>query len=133
MATKKILVVEDEKILIHTYERYFKINGYEIEIARDGEEALEKLSGNAPKPDIILLDLIMPKLNGFEVLKSIKEDTALKDIPVVCLTNLSAKHDGDLALSLGADQYLIKSQFDPQEIVNKVKEILDKRASTEKI
>ncbi|OGF62276.1 hypothetical protein A2926_04270 [Candidatus Giovannonibacteria bacterium RIFCSPLOWO2_01_FULL_44_40] len=120
----KIFLVEDDPLMIRMYEKAFKLSGYEIEMAFDGEEAIAKLKTMDPRPTLVLLDIMMPKLSGFEVLKHIKQDPKLKAIPVVALTNLAGKEDAEKALGLGAVLYLVKSQYDPKQIVDKVKEIL---------
>ena len=119
----KIFLVEDDPLMIRMYEKAFKLSGYEIEMAFDGEEAIAKLKTMDPRPTLVL-DIMMPKLSGFEVLKHIKQDPKLKAIPVVALTNLAGKEDAEKALGLGAVLYLVKSQYDPKQIVDKVKEIL---------
>jgi len=121
---EKIFLVEDDPLMIRMYEKAFKLSGYEIEMAFDGEEALAKLQTMKPKPTLILLDIMMPKLSGFDVLRNIKQNADLKSIPVVALTNLAGKEDAEKALELGAVLYLVKSQYDPKQVVDKVKEIL---------
>lgn len=120
----KIFLVEDDPLMIRMYEKAFKLSGYEVEMAFDGEEAIAKLQTAKPKPTLILLDIMMPKLSGFDVLRNIKQNADLKSIPVVALTNLAGKEDAEKALGLGAVLYLVKSQYDPKQVVDKVKEIL---------
>lgn len=115
---------EDDPLMGRMYERAFRASGYTLEMAQDGEEALAKLKKMDPPPTIIILDVMMPKLNGFDVLRQVKQDEKLKRVPVVMLTNLAGQTDADKALNLGAVLYLIKSQYDPKEVVNKVKEII---------
>lgn len=93
-------------------------------IALDGEKGLKLALSK--EPDLILLDLILPGINGFEVLKVLKKDEAAKKIPVILLTNLSQKEDIEQGLALGADDYLIKTNFMPSEIVEKVRKFLGK-------
>lgn len=107
------------------YERAFRLGGHELTMAHDGEEALTMLQTADEKPSVILLDVMMPKMNGFDLLRKIKEDGKLKTIPVIMLTNLAGDEDAQKALSLGAILYLVKSQYDPKQIVAKVKEIID--------
>src|SRR3989338_6119229 len=120
----KIFLMEDDPLMIRMYEKAFKLSGYEVETAFDGEEGLTKLKAAEPKPTLILLDIMMPKLSGFDVLKEIKKSQELKNIPVIALTNLAGQADAEKALELGAVLYLVKSQYDPQEVVNKIKEVI---------
>ena len=117
-------MAEDDPLMSRMYERAFRANDYTVEMAYDGEEALSKLEKMETVPTIILLDVMMPKKNGFEVLRQIKQDEKLKNIPVVMLTNLAGPDDAEKALNLGAVLYLVKSQYNPKEIVDKIKEII---------
>ncbi|MEK7581901.1 MAG: response regulator [Patescibacteria group bacterium] len=121
----KIFMAEDDPLMGRMYERAFRASGYELEIALDGEEAISKLEKMESAPTIMLLDVMMPKINGFDVLRKVKQNEKLKSVPVVMLTNLAGQADAEKALSLGAVLYLVKSQYDPKEILNKVKEIID--------
>ena len=96
--------------------------GYEIVAAVDGEEGIKKTKEK--KPDLILLDLILPGIDGFGVLSKIKEDPALSQIPVIILSNLGQKEDIEKGLQLGAVDYLIKAHFTPGEIIEKIKKFL---------
>jgi DNA-binding response OmpR family regulator len=125
---KTFLAVEDDELIRHLYERSFRVAGQEIEIAKDGEEALEKLSKMEVKPSVILLDIMMPKMNGFDVLEAIKKDDTLKDIPVIMLTNLGSEEDREKGLALGALDYLVKSDYNPSQVVEKVIELTEKNA-----
>lgn len=116
---KKIFIIEDEQSLREILMMRLKDAGFEIETAIDGAEALEKLK--TITPDIILLDIILPKVNGFEVLEKIKEDIRIKDIPVIVLSNLGQDTDIKRALDLGAADYFIKAQHSLLEIVELVK------------
>ena len=124
MAGILILIVEDDPLMARMYEKAFKLNGYEVQMAFDGEDGLNKLRAADPKPTIVLLDIMMPKVSGFEVLKTVKQDAVLKGIPIIALTNLAGKEDAEKALELGAVAYLVKSQYDPKQVVDKVKEIV---------
>lgn len=119
---KKILFVEDEPHLQKAVGEVLKQEGFEIFAALDGEEGL-KLA-RKEKPDLILLDLILPKKDGFEVLKELKTDKELKDISVIILTNLEGTGDVEKALNLGATTYLVKANYELEDIVAKVKEFL---------
>jgi len=106
------------------YERAFKASGHEITMAGDGEEALTTLQKGDTKPDVILLDVMMPKMSGFDVLRKVKEDANLKSIPVILLTNLAGQADAEKGLELGAVLYLVKSEYNPKQVVDKVDEII---------
>ena len=118
----KILVVEDETFLVKIYNVKLKKEGYDVTIATDGEQAV-KLAEET-KPDLILLDLILPKLNGFEALEQIKAIPALKKTPVVVLSNLGQDDDIKRAKSLGAVDYLIKANFSIQDVVQKIRDVV---------
>ena len=121
----KIFIAEDDLAIRRMYEFGFKLFGYEVESASDGEKALETIEAMEPLPVAILLDIMMPKLSGFEVLQQLKANDKFKNIPVVVLTNLSGRDDIEKALELGAELCLVKSQYDPKEVVEKVKEVID--------
>lgn len=129
----KIFMSEDDPLMGRMYERAFKTSGYELETASDGEIALNKLKTMDSAPTVIMLDVMMPKMNGFDVLKAIKQEEKLKSIPVIMLTNLAGEADAEKALSLGAVLYLVKSQYDPKQIVDKVKEIISASSRTSDI
>ena len=120
---KTLLIIEDNQSVTDLYETAFKLNEYKVERAASGDEALRMLKSGAPKPDVILLDIMMSNMNGFEFLSKLKQDAELKQIPVVILTNLAQQHDVDRGLELGAMLYLVKSQYDPQEIVDRVSSV----------
>ena len=119
---KKILFVEDESALQKTFGERLSPEGYEVISALDGEIGLRL--AKTKKPDLILLDLILPKVNGFEVLKELKEEKETKDIPVIVLTNLEGIGDVDKAIELGATTYLVKAQYSLEELVEKIKKVL---------
>ncbi len=106
------------------YERAFRLGGHDLTIAGDGEEALAVLQKLESAPQIILLDVMMPKLSGFDVLRKIKADEKLKNVPVILLTNLAGEQDAQKGLELGAVMYLVKSQYNPKQVVTKVEEII---------
>jgi len=118
----KILLAEDELFLSRTYENKLSLEGYDIQLAHDGEEAIRQILES--KPDLILLDLIMPKKNGFEVLEVIKKDELTKHIPVIITSNLGQDSDIEKAMNLGATDYIIKSNISLKDLVMKVKEHL---------
>lgn len=115
---KKILLVEDEEIIIDLLQRKLTKEGYEVSVARDGEDGLEKMK--EVKPDLILLDIIMPKMGGFEVMEEMAKDKELKDIIVIVISNSGQPVELDKAQKLGAKDWLIKTEFDPQEVIDKV-------------
>jgi len=119
---KKILFIEDESALQKTFGEILRQEGYEMISALDGETGLRL--AKSEKPDLILLDLILPKMPGFDVLKKIKEDNETKDIPVIVLTNLEDIKDVDRAIELGATTYLVKAKYSLEEIVEKIKNAL---------
>lgn len=118
----KILVVEDERSLQKALCDTLTSSGYETLSALDGEEAISMVAKE--KPNLILLDLILPKKDGFEVLKEIKSNTDFKDVPVIVLTNLEGSADVERALALGATTYLVKANYELSDIVEKIKKIL---------
>lgn len=120
----KILLIEDEEMLANMYEVKFKNEGFELEKALDGAEGLEK--AKSIKPDFILLDIIMPKMDGFSVLKALKEDQVTKDIPVMLLTNLGQDEDIEKGKELGSVGYLVKANITPSEVVAEVKKKIGK-------
>ena len=122
---KKILFVEDEAALQKTLGEILRREGYEVVSALDGESGF-KLA-EAQQPDLILLDLVLPKLNGFEVLQKLKEDPATKKIPVIILTNLERMEDIEKALELGATTYLVKVNYSLNEVLEKIRNTLDKK------
>jgi DNA-binding response OmpR family regulator len=116
------LLVEDDVFLSNIYQKKFEMEGFKISTADNGEKGLA--DAKRKKPDIILLDVLLPKLDGFAVLEKLKEDPATKEIPVILLTNLGQKDDVEKGLESGAADYLIKAHFKPSEVVDKVKKIL---------
>lgn len=118
----KILIIEDDPLMSRMYQKIFSFENYEVEMAHDGVEGLEK--ARTIKPTLILLDIMMPKMNGLQVLAKLKTDPDTKSIPVVMLTNLAGTSDAESALTHGAVKYIIKSEFEPKQVANMVKEIL---------
>ncbi len=121
----KILVVEDDKFLRELITQKLSREGYDVYEGVDGEDGVKKAKES--KPDIILLDLILPGIDGFEVLAKIKEDSDLVNIPVVILSNLGQRDDVERGLKLGAVDFLIKAHFTPGEIIEKVQKILGEK------
>jgi DNA-binding response OmpR family regulator len=118
----KILIVEDDNFLIKAYQIKFERSGFNVIIAMDGDEGLK--IAKKEKPAVIVLDLMLPKMNGFEFLKKIKSDEDMKSIPVVALSNLGQKSDQEKALSLGAAEYFIKTEHTLEEIIEKISKYL---------
>jgi len=122
MPGKKIVLADDEKFIAKAYAEGLSRAGFEVSSAADGTKALELVQ--SIMPDLVLLDLIMPGMTGFEVLKKIKSDANLKKIPVMILSNLSQETDKDEATKLGAQDFIIKSDSSLAEVVDKVKNFL---------
>jgi len=119
---KTILFVEDESVLQKTFGEVLEQEGYEMISALDGEIGLRL--AKEKKPDLILLDLVLPKLNGFDVLRELKKDDETKDIPVIVLTNLEGIAEVNEALELGATTYLVKANYTLKEVVEKIKKAI---------
>ncbi len=120
---KKILIVEDDVFIRDIYQVKFSQEGFAVTTAENGIEALKKL--NEQIPDIILLDIIMPLMDGIAVLKDVKANELWKKIPIIMLTNISEKEKIEGASELGVNDYLIKSHFTPSEVVSKVYTLLN--------
>ena len=118
----KILIVEDDPLISRMYEKIFSFEKYQVMLANDGSSGIRK--AKSFKPALILLDVMMPKMNGLDALKKLKDAELTKKIPVVMLTNLSGQKDAETALSMGAVKYIIKSEYDPKQVSDIVKEIL---------
>ncbi|OIO20559.1 MAG: response regulator [Candidatus Magasanikbacteria bacterium CG_4_10_14_0_8_um_filter_32_14] len=117
-----VLLIEDDNFLGNIYKTKFEMEKFKVIVATDGLEGLEMVKKK--KPDIILLDILMPKMDGFEVLSNLKKDKNLVKIPVILLTNLGQKDDVEKGLKLGAVDYLIKAHYKPSETVAKIKSVL---------
>lgn len=119
----KILLVDDDPLLVRMYQTKFELDGNEVATCGDGEEAIKKLKDFTP--DMVLLDIMMPKKDGLATLKEIKDNPNTKKLPVIMLTNVnSSEADSQKGLELGAVAYLVKADYTPTEVVQKVKEIL---------
>lgn len=123
MENKKILIIEDDANLRNVLEEFFEAEKMLVKTASDGESGLKSLRDFLP--DVVLLDIILPKKDGYEIIKEIKNDEKIKDIPVILLTNLGGLNDIEKALALGATTYLVKGDYQVKEIVEKVKEVLE--------
>lgn len=121
----KILIVEDDLFLLGMYATKFELEKLRVFTAEDGEKGFKIAEKEVP--DIILLDIMLPGIDGFEVLKKLQADDKLKGIPVVLLTNLSQKNEVEKGLEMGAVDYLIKAHFMPSEVVDKIKKLVDNK------
>jgi len=128
-----LFLAEDDPLMSRMYERAFRASGFDLKMTFDGEEAINTLKVIDPKPIVAVLDVMMPKQSGFDVLRFMKTDEKLKNIPVVLLTNLAGESDAQKGLELGAVAYLIKSKYSPKEIVDKIKEIASGYSRKEEI
>lgn len=122
VSMKTILFIEDEPDLQKTLEKVLADEGFKVISALDGETGLN--IARAQKPDLILLDLVLPKANGFEILEKIKQDQETKNIPIIVLTNLEAMDNIEKAIRLGATTYLVKANYSLKEVIEKVKKAI---------
>jgi len=121
---KKILLIEDDKFLGKIINKKLLKEGYTVIRATDGEQGVLKVEEQ--NPDLILLDIVLPEMNGFEVLAKLKSSPALAKIPVIILSNLGAKDEIKKGLDLGADDYLVKAHFNPSEIISRIEAVINK-------
>ena len=119
----KVLLVEDDAMIVDIYKLRLESEGYEVTVTEKGSEALEL--AKSQKPAIILLDIMLPETDGFSILKTLKDDVDLKSIPVILLTNLSQESDHKKGLEYGAQEYLVKSQNTPAEVIQKVQKLIN--------
>ena len=124
MPKPHVLIIEDDGFLASIYAQKLEVEGFDVSFATNGEDGLKLAQKD--KPDLVLLDLLMPKMNGFEVLEAMKADASLAPIPVLVLTNLGQREDVERCIKLGAAGYVIKAHSLPEETVNRIKEILGK-------
>jgi len=118
----KVLMVDDDRMLLDMYKERLELAGYEVTGCANGEECLTKV--HEMKPEIVLLDIMMPKVNGFDVLKNIRADQEFKNIPVIVLTALIQDVDRAQGKKLGATDYIVKSETMPGEVIAKIKKAL---------
>lgn len=121
MIKKKILVVDDELDVQSIISFRLEINGYEVSVASDGQEGLDKIK--TEKPNLVLLDLMLPKINGFEICRMIKFDDKFKDLPIIILSALDKEDDRKKAMEGGADAYFLKP-FDLESLLEKISSLL---------
>jgi DNA-binding response OmpR family regulator len=122
----KVLIVEDDTLISRMYLQAFTLEGFEVQIAVNGRLGIDKLAEF--RPDIILVDIMMPVMNGIEMLAELKNNTDTEDIPVIMLTNLSDTRTAEAALKQGAARYLVKSDYNPVDIIAIVNEILSSKS-----
>lgn len=129
MTTSKgnILLVEDDAFIAGMYQTKLSMLGYTVRVASDGEEGWTMLTSEPP--DLLLLDIVLPKRDGFEILAAARKDPKLKSLPILLLTNLGQKPDVQHGLELGANDYVIKAHFTPSEVVEKIEKVLRGQAS----
>ena len=120
-----VLIIEDDSYISDMYRIKLESEDFEVIITGDGMAGIKVLEKR--RPDIVLLDVVMPKIDGFNVLKIIKKNPELKEIPIVLLTNLSQKENVEKGFELGADSYIIKAHFTPSEVIEKIKDILKRK------
>lgn len=118
----KILIVEDDRYISKMYQLKLSLEGYDVQVAENGREGVDKVKEFMP--NIILLDILMPELDGFEVLKIVKGDDATKNIPVLIMSNLGQEDHVEKGMKLGAVGYIVKSQYTPSKVVEKIKSVL---------
>lgn len=121
---KRILLVEDDSFISGMYRTKLAALGYEVELAEEGDTAWDKLQQD-PIPDLVLLDIVLPKKDGFEILEGLRKEERTKNLPVILLTNLGQKPDIERGIKLGADDYIIKAHYTPTEVMDKIKKVLD--------
>ena len=122
MKVKTILLIEDDPFLIDIYTTKLKESGFKVEVATNGEEGIIK--AQETKPNLIVLDIVLPQIDGWEILKEIKANPNLKKIPVVILSNLGQKSEVEKGIKLGTVKYLIKAHFTPSEVIEEIKKVL---------
>jgi two-component system, OmpR family, alkaline phosphatase synthesis response regulator PhoP len=121
----KVLIIEDEDLVARMYQSALNFDGHEAVTAIGGTEGVEKVK--TEKPEIVLLDIMMPGMNGIEVLEAIRNDPETANLPVVMLTNMSGKNDVELAVSKGADDYWVKADIKTQELGKRIEEVIEKK------
>ena len=119
---KSILLIEDDPFLVEIYSTKLKEAGFSVIVAGEGDEGLKKMKEKTP--DLLLLDIVLPSLNGWEIIRDIKEDEKLSNLKIVILSNLGEKEEIEKGLKLGAVRYLVKAHYTPSEVVEEIKKIL---------
>lgn len=121
---KKITIIEDEELILDLLQKKLIQEGYDVSVAHNGEDGINVLK--EMKPDLVLLDIIMPKKSGFQVMEEMGKDSELKKIPIIVISNSGQPVELDKAQKLGARDWLIKTDFDPREVVEKVIKLIGK-------
>lgn len=119
---KKILLVEDDPFLVDIYITKLSKEGFEVLVAQDGQEALNKLKEQ--KPDLMVLDIVLPQIDGWAILRKIREESRLKNLKVIVLSNLGQKADVERGRRFGVEKYLIKAHFTPSEVIEEIKKTI---------
>jgi two-component system alkaline phosphatase synthesis response regulator PhoP len=118
----KILIIEDDRYISKMYQLKLSLDGFDVQVADNGRIGVEKVKEF--KPDIILTDILMPEMDGFEVIKAVRADEESKSTPILIMSNLGQEDHIQKGLELGALGYIVKSQFTPSKVVDKIKEVL---------
>lgn len=129
---KKILIVDDDSFLLDMYAFKFSQNNFEVYTVIDGTQVIEKLKGGL-NPDVMLIDIVMPGMDGFEVLKKVKEENLSPNSTKIILSNKSQQSDIDQGMALGVAGYIVKANSTPAEVISEVIDILTKKTSTPKV
>lgn len=119
---RKILIIEDDPFLLSMYVTKLESNDFDVASEENGEKAVAAIKRESP--DLMLLDILLPGKDGFEILEEMKKDDAIKNTPVILLTNLGQRKDIEKGLELGAQDYLIKAHFTPSEVITKIEKVL---------
>ena len=119
---KSILLIEDDPFLIDIYTTKLKESGFGVAVATDGEQAIIKVK--ELKPDLVILDIVLPEVDGWEILRKIKSELKLEDLKVIILSNLGQKEEVEKGINLGAVKYLIKAHYTPSQVVEEIKKVL---------
>lgn len=123
MIKKQVLLIEDDPFLIDIYTTKLKEAGFEVGVAEDGERALEKIKERTP--DLVILDIVLPNIDGWGILKEIRKDEKFKNLKVMILSNLGQRKEVEKGIKLGATQYLIKAHHTPSQVMEKIRQILN--------
>jgi CheY-like chemotaxis protein len=126
----KVLIIDDNQQLLRMHQKILQFSGHEVHTATDGKGGFEK--AKSEKPSIILLDIMMPEMDGLEVLEKLKEDQSTKNIPVLILSNLSDEEHAQESVKKGAEKYFIKGDSDPSQIADEIKAILGEKTESKK-
>lgn len=122
-AKKRILIVEDEDFLVDMYRLKFEQTGFEVLTAKNGKQGLEL--GIKEKPDLILLDIVLPEMDGYEILAELKKNKEAAEIPVLIFSNLGQKSEISRGIKLGADAYVVKANYTPEQLIKHVKKLIE--------